>query len=502
MASVKKKIVRNTIANSLLKASKYIINFLLFPFIISYVGAEDYGLYLLVGAFVGYFGLLEFGVGTSLVKYVAQYTTKEDEKTVNEMVNSSFLFYLGVGIAICLSVIFIGYYFVDFFGVEGGQLDKARFIAILVAIGALTSWPMRSFGSALKGLQRYDINMIIQFIVALVNAGATILILLNGGGIIDLIFWGIIIGAGGQLATVIAVQRYLPYLDLKREYMTIKAMKKIFTFSSVIFVTQIIGLVVLGTDRIVIGAFVSVAAITHYAVARKLHDMVHTASALPSSALLPAATELETKEDKKAIERLIFKGGKYKCALIIGTATIIFILAEPIINLWMGPDYTFMTWPTQVYISYWFVFAAWGVMGSVLLAQEKFKPLLMLYGTNAIANIILSIILVQRYEVLGVVLGTTIPYFFIMPIVIISGLRLINIKFIKYVKKVILTTYPMALAAGGLLYSIIYLFPSITDNIVGLGLTGLIGISTYFGLFYLFGLTAKEKSDVKKMFRS
>ena len=75
MASVKKKIVKNTIANTLLKISQYIIGFLMFPFIIRHVGIEDYGLYLLVGAFVGYFGLLDFGVGSALVKYVAQYTT-------------------------------------------------------------------------------------------------------------------------------------------------------------------------------------------------------------------------------------------------------------------------------------------------------------------------------------------------------------------------------------------------------------------------------------------
>ena len=56
MASVKKKIVKNTVANTLLKISQYVIGFIMFPFIISYVGVEDYGIYLLVGAFVGYFG--------------------------------------------------------------------------------------------------------------------------------------------------------------------------------------------------------------------------------------------------------------------------------------------------------------------------------------------------------------------------------------------------------------------------------------------------------------
>jgi O-antigen/teichoic acid export membrane protein len=471
----------------------------MFPFIIKYVGVEDYGIYLLVGAFVGYFGLLDFGVGSALVKYVAQYTTKEDKKTINEMVSSSFAFYLGIGIVICVSVLIIGTYYVEFFNISPDQAEKARFIAYLVAIGALTSWPMHSFSNILPGIQRYDIGAILGFISALITAVSTVIILLNGGGIIDMIFWGIVIGASFQLATVIITQRLLPYLELRREYMGLEPMKKIFKFSSVVFIGQIIGMIVLGTDRIVIGAFVSVAAITHYAIARKLHDIVHTASSLPASALLPAATELDTKDDKAAIERLVFRGGKYKCALILGAATVIFVLAEPIINVWMGPEWTFMALPTQVYISYWFVFAAWGVMGSVLLAQERYKPILILFSLIAILNLLLSLLLVHTYGVLGVVMGTAIPYFFVVPFIIPYGLKLMNVKLKTYLKKVIFSTYPMAIITAFLLYCILLFLPALPSTLIGLGMMGLIGLSTYFGLFYAFGLSITERKDVKKL---
>ena len=502
MASVKKKIVKNTVANTLLKISQYVIGFLMFPFIIKYVGVEDYGIYLLVGAFVGYFGLLDFGVGSALVKYVAQYTTKEDKKTINEMVSSSFAFYMGIGIVICVSVLIIGTYYVEFFNISPDQAEKARFIAYLVAIGALTSWPMHSFGNILPGIQRYDIGAILGFVSAIITAVSTVIILLSGGGIIDMIFWGIVIGASFQLATVIITQRLLPYLELRREYMGMEPMKKIFKFSSVVFIGQIIGMIVLGTDRIVIGAFVSVAAITHYAVARKLHDIVHTASSLPASALLPAATELDTKDNKAAIERLVFRGGKYKCALIIGAATVIFVLAEPIINVWMGPEWTFMALSTQVYISYWFVFAAMGVMGSVLLAQEKFMPLMIMYAVNAIANLVLSLILVQYYGLMGVIMGTVIPYFFLMPVLIPYALKLVGISFRNYARKVILTTYPIAIITGALLYGLLYSLPdTFVETIVGLGTLGLTGFTTYFGLFYLFGLVPKEKHEIMRLFK-
>ena len=501
MVSIKKKIVKNTIANTLLKISQYIIGFMLFPFIITYVGVEDYGIYLLVGAFIGYFGLLDLGIGSALVKYVAQYTTKDDKKTINEMVNSSFLFYLGIGIVVCISVLIVGTFFIEFFSVEGDQLNKARFISYLVAIGALTSWPMRSFGTILHGLQRYDIDVAIQFIVAIINAVVTVVVLLNGGNIIDLIFWGIVIGVIGQLATVIVSQKLLPYLELRFEYMGMDVMRKIFKFSSVVFIGQIIGIIILGTDKLIIGAFISVAAITHYAIARKLHDLVNTASSLPSSALLPAATELETQDNKGALERLVLKGGKYKAALILSTATIIFVLAKPIITLWMGPEFAFMAQATQVYVSYWFVFAAWGVISAPLYAQERFKPILYFNFGIAIMNLVLSLVLVQYYGLLGVVMGTAIPYFIIMPVLIPYGLKLIHINIKKYFREVIWKTYPIAFVTGIEIFLVHHFMQSLMGSFIGLGALILLGFGTYFGLFYLFSLKRKEKVDLMRFFR-
>ena len=92
VATIKKKIVRNTAANAFMNLWRYAVNFFLLPFIILHVGVEDYGLYLLVGAFVGYFGLLDLGVGTSLVKYIAEYNAKGDKERINKMVNSTFAF--------------------------------------------------------------------------------------------------------------------------------------------------------------------------------------------------------------------------------------------------------------------------------------------------------------------------------------------------------------------------------------------------------------------------
>ena len=77
-------------------------------------------------------------------------------------------------------MLIIGTYYVNIFSVEPDNIDKARYIAYFAAIGAITSWPMRSFTTILSGLQRYDISASIQLVVSFVNAVVTFIILING----------------------------------------------------------------------------------------------------------------------------------------------------------------------------------------------------------------------------------------------------------------------------------------------------------------------------------
>ena len=151
---------------------------------------------------------------------------------------------------------------------------------------------------------------------------------------------------------------------------------------------------------------------------------------------------------------------------------------------------------TQIYISYYFIYAPWGLMGHVLLAQEKFKPIVILYSVIGILNLIISLLLVKPYGLKGVVLGTTIPYFLIMPILIPYGAKLLRLNLKKYLRYVMYPAYPLALLTAFLVFAIQYIFPDIFDNLVMfIGLAALAAV-TYFGSFYLIGLSRKEKREV------
>ena len=74
------------------------------PITIKMLGSSEYGLYSLVGAFVGYLSVLDLGLNDTIVRYVAKFRVKNDKKGEENFIAISFIIYTFIGI---LLVIFL-----------------------------------------------------------------------------------------------------------------------------------------------------------------------------------------------------------------------------------------------------------------------------------------------------------------------------------------------------------------------------------------------------------
>src|SRR5690625_876485 len=70
-----------------------ITNLILTPFIIRNLGDSEYGLYMLIGAFVGYIAVLDFGLGNTVVRFVAKYRAENDKKSEENFLFSTIIIY-------------------------------------------------------------------------------------------------------------------------------------------------------------------------------------------------------------------------------------------------------------------------------------------------------------------------------------------------------------------------------------------------------------------------
>src|SRR3989344_7853095 len=107
--SRKRTISSNIKYNIINYGISFTVGLILFPFIVSHIGKEVYGAYLLVMTFVGYFGVLDFGVGSAVAKYIAEFVGRDNIQKAGKIINASLFFYMVVGIIVTVALLILSF---------------------------------------------------------------------------------------------------------------------------------------------------------------------------------------------------------------------------------------------------------------------------------------------------------------------------------------------------------------------------------------------------------
>ena len=98
-------ILKNTVSNYGRQLVQICVFLLLTPFIASRLGTDAFGLWALLQATVGLFGLFDLGFGTSVVKYVADARGRQDTDRLSALTATYFWVYATLGTAVMLAAV-------------------------------------------------------------------------------------------------------------------------------------------------------------------------------------------------------------------------------------------------------------------------------------------------------------------------------------------------------------------------------------------------------------
>src|SRR5437868_11889875 len=89
-----------------------LVGIFLSPYILHRLGDEAFGLWVLIYSITGYYGLFDFGIRSSIVRYVSKYTALNDSEELNHIINTSLITYSCVA-ALLLALTGVGTLYVD-----------------------------------------------------------------------------------------------------------------------------------------------------------------------------------------------------------------------------------------------------------------------------------------------------------------------------------------------------------------------------------------------------
>jgi O-antigen/teichoic acid export membrane protein len=116
-------------------AINVVIGFLLTPVMLTYLGEQRFGIWTLVSSLVGYYGLLDFGVGAAVFRYVPLFHGQGDRHKVSAVVSTSLAFYTGLSLAMVVVTQGLAVPIARFFG---GGAELAALLRIVGLAAALS----------------------------------------------------------------------------------------------------------------------------------------------------------------------------------------------------------------------------------------------------------------------------------------------------------------------------------------------------------------------------
>lgn len=491
---------KNIKYNAVSKAITFIVSFALLPFIIFHTGKEIYGIYILVTAITGYLGIMDFGVTGAVVKYVAEFTGKGAFKRVNEIVSASFSFYMIIGFIAAAILLILSFYFDLLFKVEATNKVIATHLFWITAGASVFIWPLRSFEWVLHGFQRYDWLAISNIITTVLTGISAYLIFTNGLSIVHYLFISYVFIISRYAVAYIVVSKRLLREKVAFPYFNRNVLRMIFGFSFYVFLTTLGSILIFQIDDLVIGAFVSVSAVSLYYVGYNLQNALRVTNSLIGGPLFPAYAEMEGKGEYDKQKMMLLKGTKYMALIFTPMVIITILFAASLIKNWMGNGFVESVLPAQVLISFWLFNSISEVGAGMLTAKGYVKVIFKIWAINAFVNLSLSLILVKYFGIVGVALGTTISMVLInFPLVLYQILKVFNLTLKEYFNLTLKSNLGVYLLSAilSLLFQKFLLPTNVWMVFLEMGVVYLLTLVAG----YRWALLVKERQEVQAMLR-
>jgi O-antigen/teichoic acid export membrane protein len=336
-------LARKTAANSVFSFAAFaygaVLTALGTPILVHHLGTEKYGVLSLALTTVAFLGVLDIGLSTSLVRFLAADLAHGRRREVSRIVGATIVAYALLGLAGTGLAAGFGVGLAHrFFGFSESIKGLATLTFVLVGAGFFFTLTGRAFGSAIAAAQRLDVTAAARALVATVTWGGGIVAIYSGHGLGGVAFAIAVAPALALVFLVVAARRVVagfaptPHFELR-------ILARTFQFGLWIFLASTSGFLLFQFDRFVLGALKNVSAVAYYAVPGNVGAYLYAAIVTLSSVVIPVSSELAARGDARRLSGLYVRGTRLIVIVLLSASIPLVIFAHRILLYWIGPDF-------------------------------------------------------------------------------------------------------------------------------------------------------------------
>jgi O-antigen/teichoic acid export membrane protein len=409
-ASAHRRVARNFLFN----AGGYVLTvgvaFLIAPLQVHKLGNAAYGIWVVMQNLISYSILMDFGMRYAVQREAARIYALHQSEELNGMLSTAALLACIPAAVALLAGGGAALFYPHWFTAPPGLMTPTRVALAFTAVAVALAFPGVVFNSVLAALSRYDILGVRNAAVLVAQALLLWYFLTHGYSLISVaaIYLGTV--AAGQMLDAICAFRQIPQLRLRLRLVSRARARSFFRFSSYAFVVSIAVRLIYETDNLVVGWSLGAAAVAFYAVAGGLvgyaRDWMSTVTRLYN----PIAARMDALGEGEGLRELFVSGTRVGMLLVLPACFGLWAAGRAFLSLWMGPAFALNSGPALMWLTVTALICPFsGTYMPIFYATNRHRISAWMALGEAVANLALSLLLVRRWGIVGVAVGSVIP---------------------------------------------------------------------------------------------
>lgn len=404
-----------------------IIPFIYTPTMLRLLGQAEYGLYGIAQSIMGYIGLLNFGIGGAIVRYLAKYRAEGDKKQ-EERVAGLFIKIYSV---ICCLILVAGFLFAANIQIYSrsltdSEVETLRKLVFLMTINTAVFLPFSVFSSIVLAHERYIFNKLVGLLSGIAAPLLNLALLYCGFGSVGLVVSSTVLNfATYSIYTVYAVKK----LQIRPRFGKTEPglLREIIGFSSFVFLASMVDILYWSTDKLIIGWAIGSAATAVYNIGASFNAYVTSLSTAISGLLVPRLTEMAVKDaPEEQFTAVFIKVGRLQFIIVSFIVSAFVAFGRQFIALWAGAGYEesyYIALLTMIPVT---IPLIQNTGLNILYALNKHKFRSIVYACIAVLNVGLTFWWVEDYGIIGAAMATCIAY-------VLGNILIINWYYYKHI---------------------------------------------------------------------
>lgn len=390
-----------------------IIGFAYVPLLLYYIGQSEYGLYQLIGSFIAYFSVMDFGLSAAVVRFYRKYKALDDKVRMENILAFALRAYSVITVMLFTIGCACYYYLPQMFAqsMTVGEITSARKLFALLLFNIALTLSTMVFKAVINAHEKFlffkgteTIQMVLQPILIIC-----------------------ILQAWPSAFSVAAVQTFINiclitaqiyycfsklHIKIRYHYWDNEMFGRFKKLALSIFVVMIFDQIFFKTNQVILGVISGTEEVAVYAISSLIYMNYMALSTAISGVYLPHITEMVAKQEPiKTLSNLFIRIGRLQYFLLALVASGFIIFGRQFINIWAGDGFNDAYFITLLIIIPFTVDLIQNIGLSIMQAQNKYDFRAKVYFVMGLFNLCLAIPLAIQFGGIGCAFATGLAMF-------------------------------------------------------------------------------------------